>query len=450
MKDTAFLKKQIESFEPLMNRALDYLWANPQTGYREWKANAYLTAEFEKLGYTLTQAGNIPGFITDLDTGRPGPKVLVMAELDSLLCKDHPDADPETGAVHACGHCAQGAALLGIAAALKEPGALDGLSGSIRLSMVPAEELIEIGYREELRKQGIIKYFGGKAEFLYRGLYDDCDLCFMVHSGGGRHAFGCSVGGNGCISKKFTFLGKAAHAGGSPWAGVNALYAANTALAAVNALRETFREKDYIRFHPIITSGGTVVNAIPSEVVAESYVRGGSYEAIRDANLAINRALAGAAAAIGANVQLCDRPGYMPQSYDQNLTEVMRVCAEEIIPKENLWVNGGWDTGCTDMGDMAVVMPSLHIFGSGTDGVGHGNDYRIADRSCALTESALLQRMMIERLLCDDAALAKKTVAEAKPKFASKEEYFAAQDAITLDRKAVEYQEDGTIVLNYR
>ena len=94
---------------------------------------------FEKLGYDIVRAGDIPGFYTVLDTGREGPEVLVLSELDSLICADHPDADPETGAVHCCGHHAQCAALVGLAAALKEPGVLDSLSGRIRLCAVPAE-----------------------------------------------------------------------------------------------------------------------------------------------------------------------------------------------------------------------------------------------------------------------------------------------------------------------
>ena len=107
--------------------------------------------EFEKLGYKLTKAGNIPGFYTDADTGKPGPKISIFGELDSLVCKDHPEADPETGAVHACGHNAQCATLLGVAAVLKEKGILDGLCGSVRLCAVPAEEGVDISYREGLR-----------------------------------------------------------------------------------------------------------------------------------------------------------------------------------------------------------------------------------------------------------------------------------------------------------
>ena len=69
------------------------------------------------------------------------------------------------------------------------------------------------------------------------------------------------------MAKTITFHGKSAHAGGAPHKGVNALYAANQALNAVNALRETFQDADCVRFHPIITNGGTVVNAIPGIIL---------------------------------------------------------------------------------------------------------------------------------------------------------------------------------------
>ncbi len=78
----------------------------------------YLENEFEKLGYNLVKAGDIPGFYMVIDTGKEGPEVLILGELDSLICPEYPDTDKETGAVHCCGHSAQCAPLLGIAAAL--------------------------------------------------------------------------------------------------------------------------------------------------------------------------------------------------------------------------------------------------------------------------------------------------------------------------------------------
>ena len=68
---------------------------------------------------------------------------------------------------------------------------------------------------------------------------------------------------NGFISKNVTFQGRSAHAAADPENGINALYMANTALTALNSLRETFKDSDTVRVHPIITKGGTVVNAIP-------------------------------------------------------------------------------------------------------------------------------------------------------------------------------------------
>ena len=136
---------QTQLYETLVDKhreeilaAEDYIWRHPETGFREWKTTAYMQDVFEKAGYTLVKAGDIPGFYTDIETGRPGPKLLIMAELDALSAPNHVQA--VDGCAHACGHHAQCAAMAGIALALKEPGALDGLSGAIRLMCVPAEE----------------------------------------------------------------------------------------------------------------------------------------------------------------------------------------------------------------------------------------------------------------------------------------------------------------------
>ena len=444
------LKEIVASQREVMFSAADYIWKHPETGYREWKTHAYLAEEFKKLGYELVEAGNIPGFYTDIDTGKPGPKLLIMGELDSLIVSTHPDCDPETGYVHACGHHCQVSALLGIAAALKQPGAMDSMSGSIRLMAVPAEELIEIGFREELCKQGVIKYFGGKVEFMHRGYMDGCDIALLVHTGGGDHpSIALTPGSNGCVTKNINFVGVSAHAGGAPHLGVNALYAASQAMNAANALRETFQEKDTIRFHPIITKGGGAVNAIPNDVRMESYVRGASLEAIKEANTKINRALAASAAAMGANVVLKDRPGYTPLENEEQLYDLTCEIVKQCFGEDAL-VKRGRSTGCTDMGDVSAVMPTVQPYASGACGVGHGSDYRIADPESALVMSAQYQVLMAEALLSNNAELGKKIIQNAKLRFSSMEEFFHAIDGLFLDKEAVKQNEDGTITLDYQ
>lgn len=441
--------KYAQKHRGLMLEALEQIWKNPETGYREWKTHAYLAEAFRKLGYELTLAGNIPGFTTLVDTGCPGPTVAVFGELDSLICATHPEADPVTGAVHACGHCAQAAALLGLAAALKEPGVLDGLCGKILLVAVPAEELIEVEYRQELRSKGIIRYFGGKPEFMYRGLLDGVDMAVMVHTAVGEGVFGGINGGsNGCIAKSFCFEGVAAHAGAAPHLGVNALYAANLAMNAINALRETFPDRDHIRVHPIITSGGDAVNAIPETVRMESYVRGATMERIVEVNRKVNRAVAASAAAIGANVRLKDIPGYWPRKHSPYSCQVVKEAMEQVFDDVRVDPNA-WSTGCSDMGDVGAVMPALHPHVSGAVGREHGNDYRIADPETACVKSAEVQLVFLAMILENGGEKAKGILADYKPPFGSMGEYFAYVDKLELDCRAVSYDSTGKATLTF-
>ena len=427
----------VDKHRSLILEAERYIWSNPETGYKEYKTSKYMEDKFTELGYDIVKADGITGFYTVLDTGREGPELLILGELDSLICTDHPDADKETGAVHCCGHAAQCAALVGIAAALKEPGALDGMSGRIRLCAVPAEELIEIEYRTELKKQGIIKYMGGKPEFLRRGYFDGVDLAFMVHTTSGD-SFAVNTGNVGCVAKKIIYKGVSAHAGGAPWEGVNALYAANLGLSAINSIRETFRENDIIRVHPIITKGGSAVNAIPDMVIAESYVRGKSFNAIRSANEMVNRALVGAALSLGANVEIIDIPGYAPLYNDPDMVAAAKEALKNATGDE-LYETHSYSSGSTDMGDLSCIMPVVHPYAPGAIGMSHGANYFIenADRACV--DSAKWQVELAYTLLSNGAERAKKIIADYKPQFSSKEEYFEYIDSISSEGDRISY-----------
>ncbi len=448
MVNKELIKNAVASRREEMFTALDYIWQNPETGYKEWKTSEFMAEKFREMGYVLTMAGNIPGFYTEIDTGRTGPTVGIFSELDCVISPNHPCADKETGYVHACGHHAQSAAMLGIAYALTQKEILNELSGKIRLIVVPAEELLEIDYRESLREKGIIKYFGGKVEFLYRGYLDGVDMAFMIHTGGGKSDFHLPSGCNGCITKSIEYKGKAAHAGGSPDEGINALYAASMGLQAVNSLRETFRDDDHIRFHPVMTYGGGAVNVIPDRAVLESYVRGADIEQFTKVNKKVNRALAASAAAIGAKVVLKDRPGYMPLKPDKIMANTMLDVCVELIGEKGI-EDEGFDTGCTDMGDISCVMPAIHPYGCGAVGAGHGADYYIDNKEDACTLSATVQVALVCRLLENGAEIAKKVVENSNPLFKHKEDYFRVLDSLELNKDAVIYNEDGTVTLSF-
>lgn len=430
----------VEKYTDLILEAERYIWRNPETGYKEFKTSAYMAQAFRKLGYQLTMAEGITGFYTVIDTGRPGPEVMILAELDSIICPAHPEADPVTGAVHSCGHNAQCAALLGIAAALKEPGILDPLCGRIRLCTVPAEELLEIEFRSRLKQEGKIRYLGGKSEFLSRGYFDGVDIAFMVHS---SLEFLVLKGSVGCLAKQIVYKGTAAHAGSSPWEGKNALYAANCGINAINAIRETFREQDIIRVHPIVTSGGAMVNAIPEKAILESYVRGASFEGIVQANRKVNRALCGAALSLGTNIEIIDTPGYAPLLNDPNMIRVVQEAAALAIPEYEFQAADWMTSGSTDMGDLSCIMPVVHPYAAGATGTAHGSNYQIADPIAACVASAKLQLGMLKLLLGQDARRAKQVIREFKPMFSSKEEYLAYVDSLSCSGDRICYSEDG-------
>ncbi len=449
MKDCTAILEAIENSRDTVLEAERWIWKNPETGYREWKTHRYLKEQYEKLGYVLKEFGNIPGFCTDLDTGRPGPCLAVFGELDSLIVPTHPECDPETGAVHACGHNCQSAGLLGLAIGLKAPGALDGLSGKIRLIAVPAEELIELEYRQTLKDKGIIRFFGGKQELMARGILDDVDLSFMIHTAGGK-GYGCGPGSNGCMIKQYIFKGLAAHAGGSPHIGINALYAANLALDAANALRETFRDSDHVRFHPIITAGGSAVNSIPDCVTIESYVRAATMEAIEKYNSKINRAFAAAAAAIGCTLEIKDLHGYAPRLNDPVMRKIAFEAAKEVLPEDLVKDDSPFGTGCSDMGDVSCVMPALHPWIGGDIGHAHGNDYYIDDPYLATVVCAKLQAVLVVRLLENGAEAAKEALARKQVVYNSIPEYLEAVERLTFCAEAVTYDENGDVKLHYK
>lgn len=440
----------VKKHTQMMLDAERWLWKHPQVGFTEWDAHNYEKKIWEDLGYQVVEAGNIPGFYADLDTGRPGPTLCIMGELDALDIANHPES--VNGMTHCCGHHCQGTAMLGVAAGLKEPGALDGLSGKIRLMMVPAEELIQIDFREKLRLEGKIHFFGGKPEFMYRGYFDDVDLCLMVHTGAeyDDKDFGCGRGNVGCIAKTFTFKGKSSHAGGSPHKGVNAMYAANIALNACNALRETFQDADHIRFHPIMHGVNSAVNIIPDALPMESYVRARSVEAMKRENTKINRALAGAALSMGARVEIHDRPGYMPEIHDLTMFHLVEeVCADIAGPERLNFDPERFGNGSSDFGDLTSVMPGVQFRAYGASGNGHGTNYYITDPYRACVNSAIAQVLVADALLANDAVKAKEIVENYKPQFASIREYVAFMDSLILDKEAVRYDEDGHVTIDY-
>ena len=385
--------KAIEENKNIIIETGRKIYANPEFGYKEFETTKTVREFFKnELGIETEDKIAYTGCRARINEDKQGPKIAVLGELDGISCSEHCDANA-IGASHTCGHNVQIAGMLGAATGLIKSGVYKELDGKIDFMATPAEEFIELAYRSELKKQGQIKFFGGKQELIRRGAFDDVNMALMFHvlDTGDKKVLTGPVS-NGFIGKEVKFIGKEAHAGSAPYEGINALNAAMLAINNVHAQRETFKEADRVRFHPIITKGGDIVNVVPADVRMESYVR----------------------------ARTILRHDSMEKVLRENLNYI-GLTDEDII-------EGGDFTGSFDFGDVSHLIPTLHPMFGGVKGALHTREYHIADEEYAYLAPAKAMALTIVDLLFDNAEKAKEILKDFKPAM-TKEEYLAFMES---------------------
>ncbi len=421
--------KDFEKIKDEIIRIGDDIFSHPELGFKEKRTAEIVKNFFEKCKIEFQDGIAITGIQGEIRFLDDGPNVAIFGELDAVVSPEHPHRDPDTNAAHACGHNSQIANLLAAAKVLTNPALKEKLKGRVTLFAVPAEEYVELEYRLKLKEEGKIKYPGGKQEFIRLGLLDDVDMAMMVHAKDKTPQRLIGVGGtsNGFIGKRVIFKGKEAHAGDAPEKGINALNAAQVALNALNSIRETLKDEDHIRIHPIITKGGDLVNIVPHEVIIESYVRGKEIDAIIDAAEKFDWAMVGGGISIGTEIHIENMPGYMPLFNEPHLTEIFRENAISLVGKEHVFDIGHFSAS-TDMGDVSQLIPSIHPVVGGYKGAAHTKEFTIADKEMAYIFPAKLYVLTIIDLLSDGARKAYEIKKNWKPKL-TKEEYLKTLDS---------------------
>ena len=404
---------------------------HPETGFNEDRTAGLVARKLAELGIGFREGVALTGVKGRLSgAAGPGPSVAIIGELDSLLVSEHPDADPATGAAHACGHNAQIGMMLGAVIGLHSPEVLNELSGGIVPFAVPAEEFVEVEQRLALRRENKLEFLGGKQELIRRGEFDDVDMAVMCHTASNMGERSFSLGGtsNGHVVKYVEYIGRSSHAGSAPHLGINALNAANLALAAINANRETFTERETVRVHGIITEGGEAVNAVPADVKVEWRVRSSTAADLTRNNAKVDRCFKAGALAVGAKVRITNIPGYFPLRHDPSLQELFQSNATILLGRDRISViprdkNRG---GSTDMGDLSQIMPVCHPYTGGASGPGHSKEYTIKDYERAVINPAKIMAMVTIDLLADGAVKASEVLAKHVPAM-TKDEYVEFQ-----------------------
>ncbi|MCS2147353.1 M20 family metallo-hydrolase [Scandinavium manionii] len=240
--------------------------------------------------------GGFTGVVATLKTGRPGPTQAFRVDMDALDLNEQLDdshrpfrdgfASCNAGMMHACGHDGHTAIGLGLAHVLKR--FADNLSGTLKLIFQPAEE----GTR-------------GARAMVAAGILDDVDYFTAVHIGTGVSAGTVVCGAdNFMATSKFDvrFSGVAAHAGGKPEDGRNALLAAAQAAIALHSIAP--HSAGASRVNVGVMQAGTGRNVVPSSALLKVETRGESEVINQYVFDQAQHVIAGAAAMYGASADV--------------------------------------------------------------------------------------------------------------------------------------------------
>ncbi|KPP79285.1 peptidase M20 domain-containing protein 2-like [Scleropages formosus] len=334
------------------------IWRCPELAYQEEKAHDALVRFFsQQPGWSVQSRYFLnTAFRATWGPvgGREGDAVLNVG----FLCEY--DALPGIG--HACGHNL--IAEVGAAAALGLKGALAALSHCpVRVKVTvlgtPAEE------------EG-----GGKIDLILAGAFEELDVVLMAHPSKEDAPYLPDVA---VIDVTVKYHGKASHASGSPWKGVNALDAAVLAYTNLSLLRQQLKP-DW-RVHGIIKHGGVKPNIIPSYSELLFYLRTPKRQDLPSIRAKAEMCFRSAAMATGCEVEL----EYAKHEYHNILrnTTLERIYEEngkalgmEFITDEEILRTS---LGSTDFGNVSFIVPGIHTyFYIGSDAENHTEEYTAA------------------------------------------------------------------------
>ncbi len=298
---------------------------NPELGFKEEKASAWLASYLEDSGFHVERG--IAGLATAFRAtyGQGSPRIALLAEYDAL---------PKIG--HGCGHNIIAASAVGAAVASKS--IIDQLGGSIVVLGTPGEEI-----------------FGGKIDMVKAGTFEEIDVAMLVHpevrNMPTEEALACS-------SLEVEFFGRPAHAAGQPHRGINALDAMILAFTSINSLRQHIRGD--ARIHGIITDGGEAPNIVPAHSAAVFLVRALDDDYLAELKDKVLNCFTGASVASGARLEYRWRDRtYAPMKNNTTLAELFKQNLES-LGRQVETCDPHFGLGSTDMGNVSQVVPSIH------------------------------------------------------------------------------------------
>ena len=320
------LRKLVSEHKELIIKTRRDLHRIPEVGYTEEKTSAYVADYLKREGLEVQTGIAQFGVVGLLDSGRPGPTVLIRADMDALLLQEETGlefASTHDGVMHACGHDAHMAMGLGAATVLNK--IKDNFTGTIKFVFQPAEE--GPGGAKPMIDEGVME--NPKVDYAI-----GCHVWPEIPEG----TIGVRSGPFLAAMDRFDLkiFGKGGH-GAMPHLCIDAL---EVGTQVVNA----FQRISSRHMHPleptVVTVGsfhaGTTFNIIPEEAEMCGTTRTFNLDIWDSWKPRLEKVIRGVCESMGADFELKFSKGYPPTINNDEISDVVRRCAAEVVGQEKV------------------------------------------------------------------------------------------------------------------
>lgn len=299
--------------------------SHPELAYQEEQTSIFVQARLRELGIPFKPGLAGTGVVGEIRGAKgDGPCVLLRADMDALPILEEtpvPFASEVPGVMHACGHDAHTAILLGVARLLLER--KNGFAGTVKLMFQPAEE-----------------GGAGAARMIEEGLLENprVDAAFMLHVGPDLEAGTVARGGGPLLAAADSFVitieGRGGHAA-RPNQAIDPIVAGAQVVTAL----QTIVSREVSPFKPaVLTLGafnaGNKDNVIPDRAVIKGTIRAFDTTLFEQLEKRLTEIVQGVATALRAKASIEFDMSYPPTVCDEGMAELLGLASSAVLGED--------------------------------------------------------------------------------------------------------------------
>lgn len=338
---------------------------HPELSNREFRTGALVAEHLTSLGMQVTTGVAHTGVVGVLRGSLPGPVVALRADMDALPVVEAtglPFASTaiaeylgkQVGVMHACGHDAHVAILMGVASILSD--LREVLPGTVKFIFQPAEEGPpgnEDGGAEMMIREGALRS-------------PDAQAIFALHVGQsmtvGQAALRSGPMMAAAQAMRIKIIGRQTH-GASPWSGVDPIAVGAQIISALQTI--VSRNVDITELPAVVTIGtfesGSRYNIVPAEALLSGTIRTFDADVQASINQRIRDIATGIGEAMGATVEVEIDPGVPVTANDPGLTEFAFPVLRRVYGNQGLF-ESPLITGAEDFSYFQEAIPGVYYF----------------------------------------------------------------------------------------